>query len=419
MSDNIKIKDKVTGEIITLKLRDSTQVAAPVKTKEPYWKGFENRLGLSNQEVASRGNLFQNIKQNVQSPSPVKRILGGVEAVAAPIQMVESGISNPILAYQSGVNSPFSLMKESIAGFTGKKQGEIGDVLYRAGLPKPMSSAMGLALTIGIPGKAAQYTGKFFNGISKMTDKGILKSGSALVKATQEAKKFTGAKLDEVFMPFNNINVDSKSLLNVLNRLPKTAVAGIEENIGYIKDIIKNPTLSNLRQVKHFLGELRPTAFGKEARGVAETLEGKYINEVYGGIKKLMENTLRDNFGDKTAQALMSAEKAYSSVSKASSYVKKTIVDSTLGLPTKAGEAARKLVTEGDVSFRTALNTLRKSGKTAKKDIDKAVSSLEKFNRWMSLKKSAAMAAKAATYGGAVGALGGAIAGKVMGRNND
>ena len=69
----------------------------------------------------------------------------------------------------------------------------------------------------------------------------------------------------------------------------------------------------------------------------------------------------------------------------------------------------------GDVSTRHALNTLkdaRTAGKAAKQIIIKAVDDLKAFNRLETSLSVAKHVVTAATYGGAIGAAGGAAFGK-------
>lgn len=67
------------------------------------------------------------------------------------------------------------------------------------------------------------------------------------------------------------------------------------------------------------------------------------------------------------------------------------------------------MITEGDVTTRTALNIVKKSGPEARKAINKAVESMERFNRLQSLSRIGKHLVSAATFGGVVGTLAGKV----------
>jgi hypothetical protein len=63
------------------------------------------------------------------------------------------------------------------------------------------------------------------------------------------------------------------------------------------------------------------------------------------------------------------------------------------------------------------MNILKKSG--ARKEINRAMSSLEAFNKWQAIAKFGQHAINAAIFGGAVGSMGGLVASKIYNRNQD
>ena len=97
--------------------------------------------------------------------------------------------------------------------------------------------------------------------------------------------------------------------------------------------------------------------------------------------------------------------------------IKKAIVDPVLRMATKAGKVAEGLKAEGDVTTRTALNIIKKSGWEANKAINKSVRMLEIYNRNRLASSLAQSAVKAATFGGAAGAIGGGALRKVTGKD--
>lgn len=413
----IKLVNKKTGEVVTFGGKTSASVSQ--KKNESYVGSYERKTKETESEIAKRGNLYGGIAEKFGSKSAGRKVMGSLELAGAPMQQIESAIANPLLSIQAGNYNPSELAKQSWSGLQGIRQGELGDLFYRGGMGKTAASAAGLGLSIYAPLKAGKVMGKFFNGVSRMSDKKLLKASEKLIGSTDEALEFVGKKVGELYKPYEGITVDRNKLLQIVRKLPQPVVERIEETVGYMKDILANPTIGNMREIKRVLGKFRPSSFDKVAKGAKETLEDMRINEMYGGLKRIMEDTLKTNFGEKVSKTIMSAEHAYSSVSKASSTIRKAVTDSSTGWATTGGKAAEKLVKEGNSTFRQSLNVVRGTSKQARKAVDKAVSELESFNNWLALKKGVSMAGKAIVYGGGAGAIGGAAAGKVMGRNND
>lgn len=417
MSDTITLKNKTTGEVITLKRKDSGGVLSTKKKEQKQVTPGVNINPVNTDEaIAARGTISGNIKENFVSPNPVRKLMGVAGVASAPLSAIGAMIANPALQMQAGNFNPIDLAKEAALGITGKKQGRPVDVYRRAGIPAPVASALDFAITSS-PIKLAQVGKRFFGSIAKLSDKKILQAGNSLVRATEEASRFVGEKVGAAFKRVEDIPVDAKTFAENISKLPKILLGRVEEQFGKVQDISEKMTVGKLRQIKQFVGKYRPSAFGKSERGIAENIEAEDLNKVYGGFKELIKNTVKTATDEKTANELMKLEGSYSQVTRASDYVKKTVVDSTLLKPTKAGKMAGKIIEEGDVTGRTALNILRDSGKYSKKEIDRAISSLEAFNRWRSLSELGKHAANAALYGGAIGGLGGYAASKVYSRS--
>jgi hypothetical protein len=419
MSDTIKLKDKISGETITLRLKPvSSSVSQISQPKKSFGLSDSNRIaGDVAQEMQQRGRI-QDIGKDFQSPNIVKKGIGTLRTVGAPLTMLEAGIANPALAIQSGNYNPLSLAKESIAGFTGQKLGEYGDVMRIGGFPKPIAATTGLALSMS-PFKAINMVGKTFGRISKLSDKGIIRAGESLLKATDEAKTFAGTNLKNIYKGIDNIAVDSSKFIDNITKLPKPLVGKLEEVFGRLDEFGSNLTIGRLRELKQTIGKYKPSTFGKGERGLAENLEAEDINKVYGAIKKLLNETVEQAVGKKTAQALLKADEAFTEVSNSSDYIRKLVVESTLKKPTKAGAIAKRLQVQGDVSGREALNVLKGSGKKARKEINKAVSALEAFNKWQMVAQFGQHAANAALFGGAIGGVGGFVGSKIYNRQSD
>jgi hypothetical protein len=368
-------------------------------------------------QIASRGNVWENIKNDWNSPNPVRKTMGALGAVGSPLTAIENTVANPALEMQRGNFNPMDLAKEAYKGMTGQKQGQYGDVYREAGVPKPIAATAGLVLNAS-PIKMANMASKALGGISKMSDKGILKAGTSLINAGKQAESTVGTALNDAFKAVDQAPVDPQRITDTLAKLPKQLLTKMEETFGGQIDLTK-VTVGSLRKMKQLLGKYKPSSFGKEARGVAENIEADEINQVYGTIKKLLSDSVETHAGKDAAKKLMGLEKRFSEVTRASDYVKRTVVDPILMKATEAGKMAGKIQVEGKVGGRTALNTLRTAGKEAKKSINKAMSEMEAFNRWRAISEGGRKVVNAMAYGGVAGSLGGLALGKVVRPNSD
>lgn len=413
MSDTIKVKDKITDEVITLRLKDSPNVKTdtqPSAKNETYAEEVANRRVAVREAIAKRGSLWGGISENVMSPNPIRKGIGILGVVGSPFNMLESGVSNIGLALQNKEYNPLVLAKEAALGFSGIKQGQYGDILRIAGVPEPVAAGTGLLLSVS-PIKALQTINKTFGAVSKWSDKGVMNAGESLIKATQQATKTTGVALEKAYQPLNNIAVNNKVIKSLFDKMPTPLKEEILKTFSGVN--FANPTVGVVRQIKQIIGKYKPSIFGKGERGVAENIEAAKIEKLYATTKQIINSAVESRMGKKAAELLSKTDDAFYNVSNASDYIQKAITDSTLKMATKGGNMAKKLAIDGDVSGRTALNILKKSG--ARKEITKAVDSLSAFNRWQAANKFAQHVFNAAIFGGAAGSVGGLIAQKMYG----
>jgi hypothetical protein len=262
---------------------------------------------------------------------------------------------------------------------------------------------------------------KALTGISKMSDKGILKAGESLIGATEQATGAIGKKLGEAFSQVDSMFVDPKMAQKVVLGLPKEIKTVLTENFGDLTALARKMTVGQLRQFKQVLGQYSPSSFGRAERGMLENIAGDKVTRAYASAKQLLEDALRTNKATrgKFADVLLGLEDKFAEVSRASSLVKKTVMEPTLQMATEAGKMAGKIQVEGRVGGRMALNILRKSGKEAKKSIDKAMSAMESFNKWRAASEAGRKLVNAAAYGGIGGSLGGLALGNIVKRDSD
>lgn len=414
MSDTIKLRDTISGEVLTLKLKDTT----PIKKDKPQAKeSYSEKVGRlraeTTEEIAKRGSYWGGIKENLMSPNPVKRTLGVLGVVGAPFAALEGAVANPSLALQRGEVNPLALAKEAYLGATGKKQGQYGDVYRDSGfVPKPVAAGAGLLLNVS-PIKALQTVNKTFGAIKKLSDKGIIKAGESLIKATQEATKVTGVGLEKAYQPLNNITVNSKAVKSLLDKMPSVLRDEITQRFSGVN--FANPTVAVVREIKQIIGKYKPNVFGKGERGIAENIEAARIEQLYAMTKKIINSVVESRVGKKAAEVLSKTDDAFHSVSNASDYIQKSIIDATLKQATKAGSMAKKIAIEGDVSGRAAMNVLKRSG--ARKEINKAMDALQAFNKWQAIHFWTQKGINAALFGGVAGSIGGQAMRKVSGED--
>jgi hypothetical protein len=418
MSDIIEIKSNVTGAVVKFRRKTPEELEKQEVIKsEQITPGVNVPKPNTDLSIAQRGNLFGNIAQNIQSPNLVRKAMGGLEAMGAPFTLLAAGIANPALEMQKGNFNPKDLLRESMAGVSGKKLGRYIDVFRRAGVPAPIASTLDIVLSTS-PIKALQMAKRAIAPISKLSDKGIIQAGDSLIKASNEAEKFAGQKLGEAFKSVDNIKINTPAVKSIISKLPKALQDKITETIGKTEGIT-DLSIKQVRQIKQIVGKYKPKMWGQEARGVAENIEAEEMNKAYSGLKQVMTNVIKKSTDKKTAENLLRMENDYSEVSNAADYIRKTIVDATLKKPTKAGFMARKMIMPQDVSGREALNVLRGSGKLARKSINKSLSNMETFNRWLMLHRLGEHALNAAMFGGIAGGIGGLLLKKATGDTND
>src|SRR3990167_3328550 len=328
--------------------------------------------------------------EKVKSGGIGSKVIGCLSLAAEPFQRAESAIANVGLAAQRGVINPKFLSNEFMSGARGVKQGQYGDIA-KAGLSSLgiegvganiASATIGFVASMLSPIAAVSRVTRTFGKLSKFTDKGIKIAGQKLVNASDDAVKIIGKELDNVYAPFNNVKgKTNNALFESLSKLPKSVVDDITEQTGKsIEDIVLEPTVGNLREVKSIVGSFRPSQFRREAVGADILKEGRIINKAYSNLKDGIQEILKDNGLSSAGKKILQADDAFSEVISASKFVKSNIVDKTLRLPTKSGKIARGITTPGDITTRQSLNTLKGAGGSARKNIVIAVRELEKYN---------------------------------------
>lgn len=402
----MKVKNNKTGEIIDLSTIEELKESAEDKTKK---------------RIEKRGTIQESVKEKFESESNIQKAIGVAEIAGAPFSAIESAIANPALQIQKGKfrtkEDIGNLIKESVLGITLQKQAQYGDIMKNAGYNPILADTLGFVLHVS-PIKVYSEVSKTFGSISKMSDKALAKAGDNLLNAINQAKKAAGTKVSQEFTKLaDNIPVDGWEFVKQITKLPQVVMKKAETVFGPLENYADGLTIGKIRELKRFLGKLRPSSYGQTERGIQETLDTQDLNAAYSGLKNIMQKFIESSLGKKTANYLMQLEEAYSDVADASRFIRRSITDPILKLPTKTGNFAETIAAEGNASARVALNTIKKTSRQAMKRINKAMKTIEEYSRSQKLKGLAAHAVRAAAYGGIAGGIGGRILARVQKRD--
>ena len=409
----MKIKNSKTGEVIDLSEPASS---APAK------KDFKSLSAETDTRIKERGTIQDSAKKIITDKGAVKKTIAGAEVISAPLNSIESGISNPALQIQKGNANPMDLVKEAILGFSLQKQGQYGDIMKNAGYNPVLADSAGLVLNLS-PIKVFNAAAKTFGSISKMSDKALEKTGRNLLYAIDDAKKAVGTKVTQEYAKkADAIPVDGLQFINDVADLPKPIMKKLELAFGKMEDFAQGMNVGKVREFKRYLGKLKPNAYGNDAKGLKDTLDVKDINKVYGRVQDTMKKVMSDKTSglDKSEVThLLDLDDSYHDVINAGRYIKKTINDSVLGKPTKVGELAQQVTSATDSTSRVALSTIKKASRTAQRNVNTAMRRIENFNRWQNDKQVMSRAFGALAFGGFAGAVGGGILRKAQDSSKD
>jgi len=347
--------------------------------------------------IAERGTIQQELGERFKPTLPGQGkpgflrqagdiALAGLSAASVPTQAIESGISNIALGLQKEDKPSLGeLATEGLKGVTLQKRGRFEDVFRGAGLPETPAKLAGIATSLAVPIGIANKAKRAFGTLSKASDKGIAKASQAVIRSTDEAANIIGPKVDAAFEPVKNMVANRDTFTKSFSVLPKVIKKKASEVFGDIDDFAGSLNVGKLREFKRWLGQLKPAAFGKEAKGAVERIDDININQAFSGIKKLIGETIETSIGGpagkKASKLVLDAEERFTELKRATQFLRKTVVDSTLQVPTKGGALARKISKEGDLTSRTAINIIKKAGGDANKTMNKAIDALNKFNR--------------------------------------
>lgn len=396
--------------------------AGPVKAEQEPSKSFVERSILAPEAVgeliAKRGTLWEQYTADTSGWGIGKTFL---QNIALPTQMLESGLSNPIIEMQKGNINPIDWMVESAKGFGGVKQGQYGDVARMAGVPEFASATIGLGASFAVP-IALLSAAKKMLAVTKFADTKLANAMTKFVtrvKGHGGALNKVGAKVGAYYDDIGNVAVDKGKYLDemadmtnamkkavtempagkiadieteILNLAEKGDVYSVHQTKELIDDLINNfftsksQTQKVLRKASKSLGDIiDDAAYNSKVRTLGEKGASKYV----------------DNFRQRRAE--------YSELKNGFNYVYKKIVNPETGKPTQTGALMRELADPRELNARATLNAIDKYGTGSRKfarellDIESAL----KTREWW------AGNIRYATHGVAIGATAGAVAGKI------
>ena len=385
-----------------------------------------------NRLASQRKDSVQRLREEVNIPMKFGSLGEGAKSlfVKAPITTAKLAGIIPQRAESALAGAGLALQKQQGFGEAGRRFGEglrgertneAGDVIRTTGFGGEwndyLAGTAGFMSIMVSPIAAIKRGTQFLGKVSKFGDKGLRAAGNQIVKGTDEAVGIIGKRVDKAYAPINKVGVDDVRMGKMaedVGNLEPVVIKHIERNLGEDlgKYLTEDFNIEKARKLKQLIGDLRQGAYGKETVGANVLISDKNVNKAYATIKKSMQETLENNGLKKEASELLKVDEAFTEAANSAKFVKKAVVDKTLKKPTKIGSATKKLKAEGDLSMREALSVLKSAGGKARVDIDKAVTSLNRYSNILLAGKFGQSVGRAAIIGG----VGGQVASKTFGK---
>lgn len=424
--DTFKIRNKQTGEILTIRRKGSAPEVKP-QTALPQFNSVE-------QEIASRDGgrgLFQSGLNEIKETPGVllseRGLFPVAKMVAAPFveagSRVEAALANPLMSIQQrepgGIPQAF---KRMVQGVTGDRRGQFGDIFNRAlpedvaGIPtKPLGDSLGLATSV-VAGNVASG-GAVSKGLSKMeravsrlrTAKNIKKSNTFYLKqasqiedGVRQIENVISSQYDDLAKGLKNVDLSGESIGEVnqiLKGLPDHTLNSIKRQTGLrlAGKASKNGPVqalpSNLKTVK----ELR-TAVGKSIpkkvwKGIQEaTPEQVRAMNAYDDLSDILAKNAGDLKDD-----MLALNAKFKKFSAHRQSIRRIIYNPDGNLKTTQLPNIFKETSEG------TLDTIARFGEEFNQNVFDVLGNIKRFQRIQKIKKGAA---KAAAIGGGTALIG-------------
>ena len=349
----------------------------PAKTGIPRYAQVE-------EEIKSRRNPFEVLKEEGEKPATAGNILQPFVFGMKALQAVRGAVVHPLasagLAAQRGELFTKQGAKEILQGLTGERPAEFGDITFGAGVPRSISSAIGLLTELGLytpkstlqtgkrmvtePVKVAKEAGEEIARLGESAKRIFIQAKDNLkswVKSkqynrdwllNQSQKTFQVAddtingisqEYNELYKSIGETEVNKAQFKEALSDLWKGAT---KEEIDDIVNALKTEgaggigttelpaTLNSVKRVKDVIQKDIPeSVWLKGKKGFNLTpLQQKKVN-AYFKLKSITEKALT---GTEEGEYLSYLDKKATDVYRLSKTVKRMVIDQT-GQPTETG----------------------------------------------------------------------------------
>jgi len=239
-----------------------------------------------------RGQPFKTALE-VQQLKPARaamKFMGGVtqRGLAIPANIAEQ--------LQKGVISPIKLGRAGIAGLTGERLGELGDIARRAGWPEPIAATLGFFASMGgmnlaTRGKLIESTrkaGQFVTSkMPKVMGKDYLISRAKVASGGMD-DLYTGIsqQYDDVYNAIGNRTVNISRVQGIADDLPSVISGKINKSnlIRKMPDGSIAPTMNNMKVIKNIIQKALPK----------NVLSGRQQADIFQGNLKYNLGRVRD-----------------------------------------------------------------------------------------------------------------------------
>ena len=326
--------------------------------------------------VEKRGTLWEQYTADTSTLGVGKTFL---QNIALPSEMLEAGISNPVVEMQKGNFNPIDLISESARGFAGLKQGEYGDIGLQAGLPSIAASSLGLATSFLAP-LALMKAGKNFSSVSKFADLRIAKSVNAFfkkVKGLGGAMNKYGGKVGSYYDDIGSVTVNKGQFLDELadmsTNVKKSVVDMPVGKMAQVEDDLLNLAekgdVISVHKAKEVVDDLINNFFTSTSKTQSALRKSSKNlgNIIDDGVLVSKTRQIGSKGAEKYVAGFQKARKNYSVLKNNFGYIQKKLINPQTGKPTQTGSILRDISDPRNINSRAVLRELNKFGTKANK----------------------------------------------------
>jgi len=243
---------------------------------------------------------------------PTRPVRTGMAGLGGLWQRGEAAIANPLMVYQERLADVLAkptlpnlfefhkdVGKAQLRGITGERLGEFGDIPRRAGVPGPVSAAIGLGTMGGLAnlltgGAAGRGTQKAMAGAKRrlprvMKEELPLRRAETIANELKKTRTSLGKEVGKIIQKSGSKKVDVKELTARLGkvRLPQSVVSSLDDPIYGIEklpDKTYTPTVKNMHKILKALDDHMTTRSWGESSKISQTR----TKEMYAIIRRAM-----------------------------------------------------------------------------------------------------------------------------------